>query len=89
MPKAVLHRMELPKYSCGYGTAARDLLRANGFEIEEHILRTRAATDAFKDKHHVATTPLIFIDGVKIGGFTDLKKHLKASKPKKKKFWQR
>ena len=89
MPKAILHRMELPKYSCGYGTAARDLLRANGFEIEEHILRTRAATDAFKDKHHVATTPLIFIDGVKIGGFTDLKKHLKASKPKKKKFWQR
>ncbi len=89
MPKAVLHRMDLPNYTCGYGIAARDLLRANGFEIEEHILKSRAATDKFKDKHHIITTPLIFIDGVKIGGYTDLKKHLKASKPQKKRFWKR
>lgn len=86
MTKAILHRMDLPNYTCGYGTAARDLLRANGFEIEEHILRSRRATDDFKDKHHIATTPLIFIDGVKIGGFTDLKAYLKAQKsaPKQK-----
>lgn len=89
MPKAILHRMELPNYNCGYGTAARDLLRREGFEIEEHILRSRRATDNFKDKHHITTTPLIFIDGVKIGGFTDLKRHIKAQKPKKKRFWQR
>lgn len=92
MPKAVLYRMELPKYTCGYGTAARDLLRAKGFEIEEHILRSRAATDAFKDKHHVATTPLIFIDGIKIGGYTELKKHLNTRKSGgngKKRFWKR
>ncbi|WP_317054787.1 glutaredoxin family protein [Roseovarius rhodophyticola] len=89
MPKATLYRMDLPNYTCGYGTAARDLLRSNGFDIEEHILRTRAATDKFKDKHHITTTPLVFIDGVKIGGYTDLKKHLKAQKPKKKRFWQR
>lgn len=89
MPKAILHRMDLPNYTCGYGTAARDLLKRSGFEIEEHILRTRRETDAFKDKHNITTTPLIFIDGVKIGGFTDLKKHLKAQKPAKKRFWQR
>lgn len=89
MAKAVLYRMDLPNYTCGYGTAARDLLRREGFEIEEHILRTRRETDAFKDKHHITTTPLIFIDGVKIGGFTDLRKHIKASKPKKKRFWQK
>lgn len=89
MPKAVLYRMELPNYSCGYGTAALDLLKREKFEIEEHILRTRGETDAFKDKHHVTTTPLIFIDGVKIGGFTDLKKHIKSLKPKKKRFWQK
>ncbi|WP_338547890.1 glutaredoxin family protein [Roseovarius phycicola] len=88
MRKATLYRMDLPNYTCGYGTAARDLLRSNGFEIEEHVLRTRAETNAFKDKHHVTTTPLIFIDGVKIGGYTDLRKHLKAQKPKKKRFWQ-
>jgi glutaredoxin 3 len=89
MPKAVLYRMHLPNYSCGYGTAARDLLRDTGHEIEEHVLRTRRATDAFKDKHHVSTTPLIFIDGVKIGGYSELRKHLKAQKPKKKRFWKR
>jgi len=87
MPKAVLYRMDLPNYTCGYGTAARDLLRKNGFDLEEHILRTRPETDAFKDKHNITTTPLIFIDGERIGGFTDLKKHLKAmnrgSKPKR------
>jgi len=89
MPKAVLYRMDLPNYTCGYGTAARDLLRREKFEIEEHVLRTRHETDAFKDKHHVTTTPLVFIDGVKIGGFTDLKKHIKSQKPKPKRFWNR
>lgn len=86
MPKATLYRMDLPDYTCGYGTAARDLLKSNGFEIDEHILRSRKATDAFKDKHHITTTPLIFIDGEKIGGYTDLKKHLKAQNPKSKRF---
>lgn len=89
MANAILYRMELPNYTCGYGTAARDLLRDKGFEIEEHILKTRQETDDFKDKHNVATTPLIFIDGLKIGGFTDLKKHIKAQKPKQKRFWKR
>lgn len=89
MPKAVLYRMDLPGYTCGYGTAARDLLRSSGFEIQEHILRTRRETDAFKDKHHVTTTPLIFIDGQKIGGYTELRKHLKGQKPKSKRLWKR
>lgn len=89
MAKALLYRMDLPNYTCGYGTAARDLLRRNGFELEEHVLRTRRETDAFKDKHHITTTPLIFIDGVKIGGYTDLKRHLTAQKPKKKCFGRR
>ena len=89
MAKAVLYRMDLPNYTCGYGTAALNLLRREGFEIEEHVLRTRRETDAFKDKHHITTTPLIFIEGQKIGGFTDLKKHIKSQKPKRKRFWQR
>jgi glutaredoxin len=89
MPKAILHRMDLPNYTCGYGTAALDVLKSNGFEVEDNVLRTRPETDAFKDKHHITTTPLIFIDGVKIGGFTDLKKYIKSQKPKSKKFWQR
>ncbi|MEM5475085.1 glutaredoxin [Pacificibacter sp. AS14] len=88
-PKAVLHRMDLPNYTCGYGTAALDLLERNGFNVEDNVLRTRHETDAFKDKHHITTTPLVFIDGVKIGGFTDLQKHLNAQKPKRKGFFSR
>ncbi|MFY0597217.1 MAG: glutaredoxin [Cognatishimia sp.] len=84
MAHAVLYRMELPKYTCGYGTAARDLLRGSGMTFDEHILRTRRETDAFKDKHNVTTTPLIFIDGQKVGGYTDLKKYLKSQKKKRK-----
>ncbi len=89
MPKATLYRMDLPNYTCGYGTAALELLQSNGFEIDEHVLRTRQETDAFKEKHHVTTTPLVFIDGVKIGGFTELRKHLKAQKKPSKRFWKR
>ena len=89
MPKAVLYRMDLPNYTCGYGTAARDLLRGNGFDIEEHVLRTRRETDALKDKHNVSTTPLIWIDGKRVGGYTELRKHLNSLKPKRKRFWQR
>lgn len=88
-PKAVLHRMDLPNYTCGYGTAALKLLQSNGFDVEDHVLRTRHETDAFKDQHHITTTPLIFIDGVKIGGFTDLQKHIEAQKPKRKGFFSR
>jgi len=84
MPKAALYRMDLPNYTCGYGTAARDLLRQTGFEIDEHILRTRRETDAFKEKHRVATTPLVFIDGQKIGGHTELRAHLKAQKSRRR-----
>ena len=89
MSKAVLYRMDLPNYTCGYGTAARDLLLREKFEVEEHILRTRRETDAFKDKHHITTTPLVFIEGEKIGGYTDLKKYLKGQKAKPKRFWNR
>ncbi|SLN67665.1 hypothetical protein ROA7450_03624 [Roseovarius albus] len=89
MPKAVLYRMDLPNYTCGYGTAARDLLRNHKYDIEEHILRTRREADAFKDKHNITTTPLILIDGVKVGGYTELRKYIKAQRPKSKRFWAR
>lgn len=83
MTQAVLYRMELPQYTCGYGTAARDLLRGAGIPFKEHILRSRRETDAFKDKHNITTTPLVFVNGQKIGGYTDLKAFLKKQKSKR------
>ena len=32
--------------------------------------------EAFKAKHNIATTPLIFIDGKPIGGSRDLERYL-------------
>lgn len=69
---AVLYRMVLPDHVCPFGVRARQMLEAEGFEIEEHILSTRIEVDAFKAEHGVATTPLIFIDGRKVGGSDDL-----------------
>jgi glutaredoxin len=74
--KAVLYRMVMPKHICPYGLKAKDLLRRQGYEVEDHHLATREETDAFKAKHDVATTPQIFIGGQRVGGYDDLRRFL-------------
>ena len=74
--KATLYRMVLPNHTCPYGVAAKERLEAEGFEVDDQILSSREEVDQFKDKHDVATTPLIFIDGKRIGGFAHLDRHL-------------
>ncbi|MDQ3126092.1 MAG: glutaredoxin [Pseudomonadota bacterium] len=71
---AVLHRMVMPAHLCPSGQKARWLLRRKGYAIEDHHLTTRAETDAFKAEHGVPTTPQTFIDGVRIGGYDDLRR---------------
>jgi glutaredoxin len=73
--KAILHRMVMPEHTCPFGMKALDLLKRRGFAVEDHHLTTRTETDAFKAKHGVATTPQIFIDGQRIGGYDDLRRH--------------
>lgn len=75
-PTAVLHRMVMPEHICPYGLKALDLLRRKGFDVDDHHLTTRAATDAFKAEHGVKTTPQVFIAGERIGGYDDLRRHL-------------
>lgn len=72
---AVLHRMVLPDHTCPYGLKARHLLRSRGYRVEDHLLTTREETDAFKAAHGVKTTPQVFIDGARIGGYDDLRRH--------------
>ena len=74
--QAILYRMVLPDHICPYGVKAKQLLESRGFAVDDRPLTTRAATDAFKAEHGVKTTPLIFIDGVRIGGHDDLRRHL-------------
>jgi glutaredoxin len=74
--RAVLYRMVMPRHTCPYGLKARDLLKRWGYEVEDHHLATREETDAFKAKHDVATTPQVFIDGKRVGGYDDLRRFL-------------
>ena len=71
---AVLHRMVLPSHTCPYGLKALDLLRRQGYTVDDRLLTTREQVDAFKAEHGVATTPQTFIDGRRIGGFDDLRR---------------
>ncbi|SEL70686.1 Glutaredoxin [Sphingomonas palmae] len=73
--RAVLYRMVMPDHVCPYGLKARDLLRRRGFAVDDRWLTTRAQTDAFKAEHDVKTTPQVFIEGARIGGYDDLRRH--------------
>ena len=72
---AQLYRMAMENHVCPYGIKSKWLLEKHGYSVEDHPLTTREATDAFKEEHGVATTPQTFIDGKRIGGYTDLRAH--------------
>jgi len=73
--QAALHRMVMPDHVCPYGLKAKHLLERKGYAVEDHWLKTRAETDAFKAEHGVKTTPQTFIGGERIGGYDDLRRH--------------
>jgi glutaredoxin len=77
VPKtARLHRMVMPEHVCPYGVKSRWLLEKSGYLVDDRWLTTRAQTDSFKREHKVKTTPQTFIDGQRIGGYTELRKYL-------------
>jgi len=78
---AQLYRMVMADHICPYGLKALHLLKSKGFTVEDHWLRTRAETDAFKAKHGIQTTPQTFIDGKRIGGYDDLRRHFGKTVP--------
>lgn len=80
MPKdapstTVLYRMDLPDHRCPSGLKAKALLEEQGIAFDDRPLTSRADVDAFKAKEGVATTPQVFIDGERIGGYDALAKH--------------
>ena len=78
---AILYRMVTPEHTCPWGLKAKDLLQRSGFKVDDRLLRSRPEIDAFKAEHQVPTTPQVFIDGERIGGFDDLSRWL--GKPKR------
>lgn len=70
---ADLYRMVMEDHVCPYGLKAKDLLERERFEVNDHWLETRKETDAFQREHNVDTTPQVFIDGARVGGYDELR----------------
>ncbi len=73
--QAELYRMVTDQHVCPFGLKALDLLEREGFAVEDHPLKSREAAESFKKQHDVKTTPQVFIDGSRIGGYDALRKH--------------
>lgn len=73
--KAVLYRMVMDNHVCPYGLKARNLLKRQGYEVDDKWLTTREHVDAFKEQYNVRTTPQIFINDERIGGYDDLRRY--------------
>ncbi|APX22380.1 MAG: glutaredoxin [Rhodobacteraceae bacterium] len=73
---AELYRMAMPGHLCPFGLKTKDLLEREGYEVEDHLLESRDQTEQFKQKHDVKTTPQVWIDGQRIGGYDALREHV-------------
>lgn len=74
--KVKIYRMSTPEHECPWGLKAINLLNEKGIEFEDNKLKSKEEIDAFKAKYEVETTPQIFFDDERIGGYTDLAKKL-------------
>jgi glutaredoxin len=73
---ASLYRMVMEDHVCPFGLKAKDLLEREGFDVDDHHLKTREETDAFQRQHDVDATPQIFIGGERSGGYDSLREYL-------------
>ncbi|TYB83892.1 MauE/DoxX family redox-associated membrane protein [Oceaniovalibus sp. ACAM 378] len=73
--RASLYRMAMPGHLCPFGLKSKSMLERKGYIVDDNLLTTRDEVEAFKNAHRVETTPIAFIGGEQIGGYTDLKKH--------------
>jgi len=74
--QATVYRMVTDNHFFPYGLKATHLLRREGFEVEDNLLTDRVSVDQFKQAQGVETTPQIYINGDRIGGYEDLRGYL-------------
>lgn len=72
---ASLYRMAMPGHLCPFGLKSLSMLKRKGYSVDDNLLESRDEVDAFKQTHDVKTTPVAYIEGERIGGYSDLKKH--------------
>ena len=68
--------MVLPEHTCPFGVRALNMLQEAGYEVDDHVLRSRAEVNAYERETGVETTPQVFIDGERIGGTEELERYL-------------
>lgn len=65
------------KYHCPYCEQAKAFLKQKGIEFEERKIGDGYSTEELLEAFpNAKSVPQIFIDGQRIGGFTDLVSHL-------------
>ncbi|ASJ73700.1 MauE/DoxX family redox-associated membrane protein [Granulosicoccus antarcticus] len=74
--KATLFRMVTDEHVCPFGLKAKDLLERKGYQVDDQRLTSRSEADSFKEEQQVKTTPQIFINNTRIGGYEALRRHL-------------
>ena len=80
---ATLYRTVMPDHTCPHGLRSRDLLKRQGFKVNDQQLKNREEIDTLKVLHNVSTVPQAFIGGKHIGGFDDLLEYFgQIKKPK-------
>lgn len=73
---ATIYRMVTPDHLCPWGVKALDLLKRNGFEIEDKHLESKEANKRYKEEHDVEETPQIFFGDDHVGGYDALRERL-------------
>ncbi|PTN11984.1 MauE/DoxX family redox-associated membrane protein [Nitrosomonas aestuarii] len=63
------------KETCPYGKKAVKLLDQQGVDYQDHIFQSEKDEEDFKARWRVDTTPQIFLNGARIGGYTELADH--------------
>lgn len=62
------------KQDCPFGKKAVKLLKEQDIEFKDHILKNKEEEEEVKAEFNVDTTPQIFIDDERVGGYESLKK---------------
>ena len=81
---AQVYRMKTAEHMCPFGLKTVDLLTRKGYAVDDHTLTSREEIDTFKAREDVDTTPQVYIDGERIGGYEELREHLGMSVPNAK-----
>tara|TARA_B100001079_G_scaffold142633_1_gene122154 strand:- start:1182 stop:1886 length:705 start_codon:yes stop_codon:yes gene_type:complete len=71
--------MVMKNHLCPFGLKSLDLLKREGFRVDDRHLTSREETDAFQREYNVDTTPQTFIDGQRIGGYDELRRYFGKS----------